>query len=756
MLVDFKGGATFLGLDNLPHTSAVITNLDQEAVLVDRMHAAISGEMKRRQELLRAKGNFANVDAYNQDARAKGEEPLPALVIILDEFSELLGQHPDFADLFVAVGRLGRSLHVHLLLASQRLDEGRLRGLDSHLSYRIGLRTFSAAESRQVLGVPDAYQLPNQPGAGYLKTSSDNPTRFRASYVSGPSQSRTHLPKREPSLIFAAQWRDQIKPDEVVVEGPSIVEVLVAAAAERAKELGLAAHQMWLPPLPDRVPLTHVVDSPRELSVVLGKVDRPEDQRQDPYLLDFSGSGGHIAICGGPQSGKTHTLTSLVLAIAATHHSDSHRIYVVDAAAGQLGWLAGLPHVAGVAIKGEAEKIRRIVAEVYEHMLSPGPGHTYLIVDGWHALIGDFEDLNDTLSSIASDGLSSRVHLILTTPRWNVMRPVFRDVVGTRIELKLGEAMDSVVDRKLQAAIPAAPGRGLHPDGSHLLVADSDETMLPLIVQLAKNRGCQQVPPLRMLPAETLIHRATAEEYLQSTPPNLRAQAKGAIIPLGVGGTNLGPVAWYPETSLHLLIIGGPASGKSQAIATVARGVCALGAEQARIVMLDPRREHLATLPEEMLAIYAGTQDTMREAVNQLCVTLRSRMPGPDVTPEELRSRSWWSGPELYLIIDDDDLLPDGLLFPLKEFIPHARDIGLHIVMARKAGGISRTLYGPLHGAIKDTSLAVILFDIDKDEGTLFGVRPAKRIPGRAALVTRGTFHSDIHIGRYPEGSPDP
>src|SRR5690606_10556992 len=97
-------------------------------------------------------------------------EPLPALLVVVDEFSELLTARPDFIDMFVQIGRVGRSLAVHLLLASQRLDEGKLRGLESHLSYRIGLRTFSAMESRAVLGAPDAYQLPRAPGHGFLKT----------------------------------------------------------------------------------------------------------------------------------------------------------------------------------------------------------------------------------------------------------------------------------------------------------------------------------------------------------------------------------------------------------------------------------------------------------------------------------------------------------------------------------------------------------------------------------------------------------
>ena len=190
VLVDFKGGATFAGMSEMPHVSAVITNLAQELTLVDRMQDALSGEMVRRQELLREAGNFASIRDYEK-ARAAGEDlaPMPSLFIVVDEFSEMLSAKPEFIDLFVAIGRLGRSLGLHLLLASQRLEEGRLRGLESHLSYRIGLRTFSAQESRAVLGVPDAYELPAVPGLGYLKPDPTTMTRFKAAYVSGPPAS---------------------------------------------------------------------------------------------------------------------------------------------------------------------------------------------------------------------------------------------------------------------------------------------------------------------------------------------------------------------------------------------------------------------------------------------------------------------------------------------------------------------------------------------------------------------------------------
>ena len=122
---------------------------------------------------------------------------MPSLFIVVDEFSELLSAKPEFIDLFVAIGRLGRSLGLHLLLASQRLDEGRLRGLESHLSYRIGLRTFSAPESRAVLGVTDAYELPADPGVGYLRPDPTTMLRFKAAYVSGPPAGQARAPREE-------------------------------------------------------------------------------------------------------------------------------------------------------------------------------------------------------------------------------------------------------------------------------------------------------------------------------------------------------------------------------------------------------------------------------------------------------------------------------------------------------------------------------------------------------------------------------
>ncbi len=264
VLVDFKGGATFAGMADMPHVSAIITNLGEEISLVDRMQDALQGEMVRRQELLRATGPFANVADYEKARRGGRTDlaPLPALLIVADEFSELLSAKPEFVDTFVNIGRLGRSLQVHLLLSSQRLEEGKLRGLDTHLSYRIGLRTFSAAESRTVLGVPDAYHLPTQPGAGILKSDTETMTQFRAAYVWPPPRRRRRASSggsgqstgsTAVELFTAAPvWRAEAPVDEpeVMVDAePEEKRNTFEIAVESMKGRGPAAHQVWLPPL---------------------------------------------------------------------------------------------------------------------------------------------------------------------------------------------------------------------------------------------------------------------------------------------------------------------------------------------------------------------------------------------------------------------------------------------------------------------------------------------------------------------------
>ncbi|MCW0214641.1 MAG: type VII secretion protein EccCa [Pseudonocardia sp.] len=751
VLVDFKGGATFLDLAGLPHVSAVITNLADELTLVDRMADALAGEITRRQELLRAAGNLAGVVEYTA-ARAAGAplEPLPVLLIVVDEFSELLARRPELVDLLVQIGRLGRSLGLHLLLASQRLDEGRLRGLESHLSYRIALRTFSASESRAVLGVPDAHRLPPAPGSAFLSTGTDELVRFRAAYVSGPV---TGGPAPVPGVRRARVFGIAPVTDEPVAlpaagSTRSVLDEAVTALAGR----GPRAHRVWLPPLDVPPPLATVLaEHPGgRLRVPVGLVDRPYLQRRDPLVLDLSGAAGHVAVAGGPRSGKSTALRTLVTALAATHGPTELGVHVIDAGGGGLAAVAALPNVGTVAGRQEPDLVRRTVAEVtgllerreelfrtagltsveeFRARRAAGdfPAETatdvLLVIDGYPSFRADFEAVEATLLPIASRGLGFGVHLALSAGRWTEIRPALKDLLGSRIELRLGEPSDSEVDRRRAAGVPRRPGHGLAQDAAPMLIAAPDG------VRLVEAAEGEAFPPVRLLPAEIPV----------------AALPVGTGLGIGVDEERLELVELDPIGEAHLLCFADAESGKTSLLRLLGNAVAARWSpEQARIVVVDHRRGLLGAVPDSHLLEFCGTAEATAQAAADLAESLRLRLPGADTTPRALRERSWWTGPDVWLLVDDYDLVaPSGAagphpLLPLLEFLPQARDVGLHVVIARRSGGAGRALFDPVLGRLRELGAPGLVMNGSPDEGSLVGsAKPSPMPPGRALLVDR-------------------
>ena len=812
VLVNFKGGATFLGLDSLNHVSAVITNLEQELPLVDRMRDALHGEMVRRQELLRSAGNYASVRDYERD-RERGAtlDPLPTLFVVVNEFSELLAAKPEFIDLFVMIGRLGRSLGVHLLLASQRLEEGRLRGLDTQLSYRIGLRTFSAAESRIVLGVPDAYELPSAPGSGYLKVDVAGMTRFKAAYVSGPAEPEP-LPRSAP-LHFAATvvpyGPEYISPQETK-PGPAAPRLAVADVASAGLTVretepparedtgpqeslldrvvrqlagqGEAARRIWLAPLslPPalNVLLPPLFITPRgcttdderwrgRLQAVAGIVDRPFEQRRDPLWADLSGAAGHVGVAGGPQSGKSTMLRTLICSLALLHTPEEVQFYCLDFGGGTVGALAGLPHVGGVATRQQADRVRRTVAEVqalldrrehefasrgiesiaaYRSMRASGEiagdsfGDVFLVVDGWLTVRQEFEQLETAITALAARGLGYGIHVIAATNKWSEFRPGIRDLLGTKFELRLGDPYESEMGRALAMNVPErSPGRGLTRDGQHF------QTALPRIDGQPSTDGLPdavrklvetvevawpglRAPEVRMLPD---VFPAAGLPTAAQTP---------AAVPFGIDETTLSPVSLDFSADPHFLVLGDMESGKSNLLRLAAEGIVArYPVNQARLIVIDYRRSLLDAADGEHRIGYAASSSAAGSLIADAREALLERLPSASLTADELRARSWWKGADLYLIVDDYDLVAGASnpLLPIVNLLPQARDIGLHLILARSAGGAGRAMFEPVVQRLREMGTPTLLMSASKDEGQLFGIKPQALPAGRGYLVAR-------------------
>lgn len=804
VLADFKGGATFAGMAQMPHVAAVITNLADDLTLVDRMGDSIRGELNRRQEMLRDAGNYANIHDYEK-ARAAGAplQPIPSLVLVIDEFSELLTAKPDFIEMFVQIGRIGRSLGVHLLLASQRLEEGRLRGLETYLSYRIGLRTFSAAESRAALGVPDAYELPNVPGSGFLKFGTDEMVRFKAAYVSGTYRSGSAqtavaggpLPMdRRPVLFTAAEVPVQYvavpqqRPETTTTTDDALSDTVLDVIVRRLEAQGPAAHQVWLPPLDSPPSLDSLLpglaavqgrgltqpgyEGAGRLIVPAGLVDKPYEQRRDPLWCDFSGAAGHMQILGGPQSGKSTLLRSLIASFALTHTPYEVQFYGLDFGGGGLSAVAGLPHVGGVASRLDPEKVRRTVSEVYgvmmrreEYFRSSGIasigdfrarrargdisvtdqpwGDVFLVIDGWGNFRTDYEGLEPAVLDIAARGLGYGIHLVLTASRSMEVRANMKDHLMNRLELRLGDTMDSEFDRKVAANVPTGvPGRGQSPQKQHFMAAvpridglssDTDlaEATTALTAEVTRHWTAPGAPEVRLLPREFAADRL---------PPGNLFPDRG--VSFALDEDNLEPVFLDFEQDPFFLIFGESESGKSNLLRLLIKRLTErYDGDSCKLFVVDNRRGLLDVTPPSHLAEYIPMSNSMGHHMDALADLMQRRTPTAEVTAQQLRDRSWWRGPNVFVIIDDYDLVSTSSGNPLSgltELLPFARDVGVRFIIARSSAGGGRAAYEPFIQRMKELGAQGLVLAGDPGEGELVGgVRPRPMPAGRGVFVSR-------------------
>jgi S-DNA-T family DNA segregation ATPase FtsK/SpoIIIE len=810
VLVDYKGGATFAPFTDLPHVAGVITNLENQAGLVERVHSSLAGEVKRRQQVLKDAGNIADIGHYAalRATRRPDLEPLPHLFVVIDEFGELLTAKPDFIDLFLSIGRIGRSIGVHLLLSSQRIEGGKLKGLDTYLSYRLGLRTFSADESRTVLDTTDAFHLPPLPGFGYLKVDTSTYERFKAGYVSGayrgpalhdkqddeplaspyPTYNTLGAPHEDAAEEYAATKRET---------GPTVMSVMVGQLATAAPPV----RRIWLPPLPDAITLDTAA-GPLEadteglrlahrdgaMRVPLGILDDPAKQWQQPWLLDLTVAGGHTAVIGGPQSGKTTLLRTLALSLALTHTPYDVAVYGLDLVGGGLSALAGLPHVGGIAGRADHERAARTVAEVrtmlgqreelfrahgidsidqLRHLRAQGKlpqlGSTdiVLLVDGFGALRDEFAALDDAVADLLKRGGGYGIHVVAGMLRWNDVRIATQSMFGTRVELRLNDPADSSIDRKLSETLsPDTPGRVLTDGKLFAQVALPRIDNRPGTGDLASvlERSARTIragwhgdvaAPVRVLPT-----RLPAAKLPSPT-------AEPRAIPIGVDQDALAPALLdLFGSDQHLLILGDNECGKTNLLKLIVRQlVDRYGDEELVFGVFDPRRGLRGAVPEPYRGGYAHNAKLAAALATGIATELEKRLP-ETADPDAVGAEPSFTGPRIVILVDDYDILTTAGQQPLAPFLPYissAQDIGLHFVIARRTAGSSRALYEPLLTTLRETGTTALLMTGDRSEGQLFpGLYASAQPPGRGTLVRRGRHHQLIQTALTDEADEEP
>jgi S-DNA-T family DNA segregation ATPase FtsK/SpoIIIE len=367
-------------------------------------------------------------------------------------------------------------------------------------------------------------------------------------------------------------------------------------------------------------------------------------------------------------------------------------------------------------------------------------GDVFLVVDGWGSLRADFEQHDQSIRQLAQRGLSYGVHLVLTANRWSDIHSGLRDQLGTRLELRLGDAIDSVIDMRKAAQVPQLPGRGLTSDKLHFLGAvpridgraGTDELAdgtRDLVTAVSESWAGTPAPVVRMLPSVL-----PAAELPEPRP--------GPKVALGAGELDLLPV-WHDFADKpHLTVIGDSGSGKTAALRLVTSAIPLLyQADEAQVLIIDPRRSLLESVPEAYRRGVAVSAAVAAELIRPVAAELKERVPGADIAPSRLRERDWWSGPEIFVIVDDYDLLlgsMGGPLDPLVELLPQAGDIGLHVVLSRAAAGSSRTSMDPVVRRLQESNTPELTLSMPPNEMPLLnGARGRQLPPGRAVLATR-------------------
>ncbi|MFD0635807.1 type VII secretion protein EccCb [Catenulispora yoronensis] len=501
-------------------------------------------------------------------------------------------------------------------------------------------------------------------------------------------------------------------------------------------------------------------------------VDRPFEQRRDELVADLAGAGGHVGIAGGPQSGKSTLIRTLLTALALTHTPEQVQFYGLDLSGGMLAAVAGLPHNGGVAGRHETERVGRTMAHLravldereqrfarigvdsmaaYRRMRAAGApeaqddpyGDVFLVIDGWSTLRQDYDDLVADIRMFASRGLNYGMHLVICTTRWSELPAAIRDQLGTRFELRLGDAVESVIEARAALTVPRdRPGRGLTRDKHHFLAALPRIDGLPLAEDLpsgtaslvdavARSWPGRRAPAVRTLPT---VLEAAALPAAEGAGPHGDLR-----VALGLEEQRLAPV-WHDFAEQpHFAVVGDGESGRTNLLRLFASAVTAVhGPDQAQLVVIDPRRRLADDVPEDYRLRYAVTEGTAKQAVADLTEVMRLRLPSPEVTGEGLRRRDWWFGPRVYLLADDYDMVStqfSGAFDPLLELLGHGADIGLHVVAARSGSGASRP--DALLRRLTELNAPTLVLSCPPSEGMVLGVKARILPPGRGVLTTR-------------------
>ncbi|MCO5969323.1 FtsK/SpoIIIE domain-containing protein [Actinoallomurus sp. WRP6H-15] len=773
VLIDYKGGAAFADCASLPHVAGVVTDLDGH--LTERALESLGAELRRREEILLHAG-AKDIEDYcelHDDGDPRASIRMPRLVLVIDEFATLAAELPGFVDGLVDVGRRGRSLGVHLLLATQRPAGVVTADIRANTNLRIALRVTAPEESTDIIDDPSAARISKAtPGRCYVRSGAAAPHAVQSARIGGR---RPGALTATPAEVLPLPWQGLGRPLPVVApaddETATITDLkaLVAAIRDAADRAGLDDQPPpWLEPLPARVTLDDLpavfTDHDDVAPLAFGLTDLPSAQTRSVLALDLV-QGGHLYVAGSARSGRTTVLRTLVGSLAATCAPADAHLYAIDCGGNALLPLVSLPHCGAVVTRDQTERLERLLTRLHaevgrrqqilaatgfsslaEQRTAAAPTERLpwmlLLLDRWEGYVAAFEDydygrLVDSLLRLLREGAAVGLRAVFTGDRSGLTGQV-STVFDGRLILRMADPNDyayaGLDERRVPSDMP--PGRVLEPVGPD---GPPRESQIALLTEVAA--GTAQVAALQRLAREAeraydRPGRAQRPLHVDELPVHVTYAEALALDPdfaapsplwalVGAGGDELGPIGVdLLADGPGFTVAGPPRSGRSTVLMTMVRSLLdpRIGEGAVPVVLVCPRRSPLRDLRGEpgVLAILEGPDDAYRF--------------------EEIVE-----GHSRYVVVVDDAELLDGGSFDdvLVRALRAARDADQAVVIAGTTQDLARG-YSGFISETRRSRTGVLLAVASPDDGDVFNLR----LPRQIALegpTGRGLY---VHLGQ--------
>ena len=726
VLIDYKGGGMASLLEPLPHVVGKITNIGAN---IGRSLVSLQSEIKRRQRLFDEAG-VNHIDKYQRLYKSgMTKEPLPHLIIVADEFAELKKEEPDFMSGLISASRVGRSLGIHLILATQKPGGIVDDQIQSNSRFRLCLKVQDINDSREMIKRPDAARL-TKPGRAYIRVGEDEYFDLFQSYYSGAPYTVSEMSASQETEDFTVSFveingvRNQLIPKQNAARHTDLDELqaVVKYIASTARDNNIAELPgPWLPELPESLSLPELKaygSNPVWPQLPIGVFDDPKAQSQGVQYIDFA-ADGHHAVYGTSGTGKTTLLKTVLMGIGRSYTPNELIAYVIDAGGWSLSVFAGMPNIGGVALDREEEKIEKlqelILAEIdhrrkvflrnavsslkaYREDISKDMPAVILVVDNIVPLFELYPDIENFFITIARDGATYGIYLLYTANSTSGVRyKIIQNVKGA-VSFELTDKGDypTIVGRP-EEILPKITGRAYFKGNPPTVFQAaipfknaSDREANDLI-----RRECSAMSAAWSGPRPKAI--PVMPEILTSDMM-LHAFNERWMIPVGMAYDTIETLAFDLSDRYSLLVTGSMHSGKSRMLKRIIGQLSANGSG-TKTVVFDSKSKSLSEL-KESADFYAaadddaGVSDILNKLVDELNTRKRQQNAAKKDSPEFDEKEYSLSFEQTAIVIDDlkefVDTVSDNNRNTTERICRMAGGLGIIVICAGRASDISR------------------------------------------------------------------